>query len=250
MTRQKVAFASDYDGTLVHPGNVLFPSDVAAVRQFRAQGGMFGACSGRALNAVIGPADKAGIKLDFVVASSGALVLGGGQVLESHPVDQTVVSRLVSHYQGVWIAVHTASHLLVETDPTTPYQTRVESLEASLDEPVYSLSINFGDGAKAAEAVELIGRRFGDLVQPFQNVGSVDVVARGCSKGQGIEAVRHALGVDLMGGMGDSYNDVPLLDAVDVPFTFRSSPREVRAHAMYLAGSVAEALEVFQAKEV
>lgn len=250
MTRRELAFASDYDGTLVHPGNVLYPSDVLAVRKFQAQGGMFGACSGRALNAVVGPADKAGIKLDFVVASSGALVLGADQVLESHPVDQIVIGWLVSHYRGVWMAVHTTSRLLVETDPTTPYQTKVESLGTSLDEPVYSVSINFDDEAKAAEAVELIGRRFGDLVQPFQNVGSVDVVARGCSKGQGIETVRRSLSMDVIGGIGDSYNDVSLLDEVDVPFTFHSSPHEVQAHARYLVGSVAEALEVFQGNEL
>lgn len=244
----RVAFASDYDGTLVHPGNVIRPSDVGAIHAFQAAGGLFGACSGRAANAVMGPAEKAGLALDFAVVSSGAFVVARGEVVEGHPVDREVVRRLASEFQGVWMALHTGIRLLIEVDPTTPYQTKVESLEAPIEEPIYSISINFDDEDRAADAVRDIKGRYGRLVEPFQNVGSVDVVARGCSKGRGVEAVRRALGVDVMGGIGDSYNDVPLLKAVDVPYTFFASPEEVRMHATVLVDSVGEAIGDYRAR--
>lgn len=246
MADSRVAFASDYDGTLVHPGNVIRSGDVEAVRGFQAAGGLFGACSGRAINAVLGPAERAGIKLDFAVASSGALVIARGQVMEDHPVDEEVARNIASEFQGVWMALHTRTRLLVETDPTTPYQTRVDSLSLPIDEPIYSISINFGDEPRAAKAVRAIKTRYGRLVEPFQNVGSVDVVTCGCSKGHGIDVVRHALTVDVMGGIGDSYNDVPLLEAVDVSYTFTQAPAAVRAYADGLVGSVAEALADYE----
>lgn len=246
MAITSVAFASDYDGTLVHPGNVIHSRDVDAIRAFRASGGLFGACSGRAANAVMGPAKKVGLALDFAVVSSGAFVLANGRVVENHPVNREVVRKLVSEFRGVWRALHTRTCLLVETDPTTPYQTKVDSFEAPVDEPIYSVSINFGDQERAAEAVRAIKQQYGQFVQPFQNVGSVDVVARGCSKGHGMEIVKRALGVDVMGGIGDSYNDVPLLEAVDVPYTFTDSPAAVQEHADGLVGSVAEAISDFE----
>lgn len=245
MPTSRIAFASDYDGTLVHPGNVIHSRDVEAIQGFRALGGVFGACSGRAVNAVMGPAEKAGVALDFAVVSSGALVIANGRVVEEHPVDREVVTKLVSEFRGTWRALHTRNRLLVETDPTTPYQIKVDSFEAPIDEPIYSVSINFGDQEHAAEAVQTIKGRYGQFVQPFQNVGSVDVVARGCSKGHGIEIVRRALAIDVMGGIGDSYNDLPLLEAVDVPYTFAESPIAVKRHARVLVGSVAEAIADF-----
>lgn len=242
----RVAFASDYDGTLVHPGNVILPGDVDAIHGFQALGGIFGACSGRAANAVMGPAEKAGFDLDFAVVSSGALVMVRGQVVEDHPVDEGVVRELVSEFHGVWMALHTRTRLLVETDPTTPYQTKVDSLGLPVGEPIYSMSVNFDDERRTAEAVQAVKARYGKLVTPFQNVGSVDVVARGCSKGRGIDVARRALGVDAIGGIGDSYNDMPLLEAVDVSYTFLRSPSAVREHADGLVGSVAEALADFE----
>lgn len=242
MTVSRVAFASDYDGTLVHPGNMMQPSDVDSIHAFQAMGGLFGACSGRALNAVLGPAEKAGLSLDFAVASSGALIVLNGHVVEEHPVGREVVRKLVSEFHGAWMALHTGARLLVETDPTTPYQTKVPSLNLPTDEAIYSVSINFGDPALAAQAVRSIERRLGDLVKPFQNVGSVDVVACGCSKGRGIEVVREALDTRVTAGIGDSYNDVPLLDAVDLPYTFHASPKDVQSHAKVLVDTVGEAV--------
>ena len=48
--------------------------------------------------------------------------------------------------------------------------------------------------------------------------------------------------VDYVSGIGDSYNDLPMLDVVNNALTFHSSPDEVKAHADMLVDSISEAI--------
>jgi hypothetical protein len=54
-----------------------------------------------------------------------------------------------------------------------------------------------------------------------------------------------ALGVNVVAGAGDSYNDLPLLTAADVSYTFHTSPAQVRAAATNTVADLAEALGHF-----
>lgn len=238
-----VAFASDYDGTLVRGVDIMHADDVAAIKRFQESGGLFGACSGRALNCILEPADKNDLTLDFIVASSGAFVLCKNQVVESHPMGTREFMRLLGAFPQVATGLQTPTRMVVNFGPTSPNQTKVDSFDAPLGEVVYAVSLNFGDEVAAAAGARFIREEFGGELQAFQNVGSVDVVTRGCSKGQGLATVRKALAPDILAGIGDSYNDIPLLDASDMSYTFESSPEEVRRRAKRLVGSVAEALE-------
>lgn len=186
---------------------------------------------------------KNGLSLDFIVASSGALVLSRGRVLESHPLGNQVLRRLLEGFPEVATGIQTSTRFAVNFGPTSPNQTRVESFDIPLGEVAYAMSLNFGGEEAAAAGVGTIRKEFGGDLQAFQNVGSVDVVARGCSKGHGLEVVRENLGPDVLAGIGDSCNDVSLLDAADIAYTFEASPEEVCKHADRLVGSVAEALE-------
>lgn len=248
-TKQRVAFASDYDGTLVEGVDRMRPEDVAAIRRFQQAGGLFGACSGRALNCVLEPAEKNAFDLDFIVASTGSVIVIGGKVVESHPLADDVARGLVSEFRGERMGLHALSRFVVNFGPTSPNQTKVDSLEDFLDgrrnEQVYAMSVNFGDEGKAQEAVRRVSGRFGASVMAFQNVGSIDIVPLGCSKGRGLRTARDLLGADLMGGIGDSYNDIPLLLAADVAYTFHTSPLEVRRQADVLVDSVADAVGDF-----
>jgi hydroxymethylpyrimidine pyrophosphatase-like HAD family hydrolase len=70
----------------------------------------------------------------------------------------------------------------------------------------------------------------------------VDIVAAGCSKGTGVDKVRELFGIDRFGGIGDSYNDLPLLQASDISFTFPDAPDELREAADEIVRSVSEAI--------
>ena len=68
-------------------------------------------------------------------------------------------------------------------------------------------------------------------------------MAAGCSKGTGAARVRELFGIERLGGIGDSYNDLPLIENADIGFTFSGSPQELRDAADEIVLSVSQAIE-------
>ena len=57
------------------------------------------------------------------------------------------------------------------------------------------------------------------------------------------EVVRKAFGVKEMYGIGDSYNDLPLLESVDHPYTLKHAPQQIKDAAEGVVRSVSELLD-------
>jgi hydroxymethylpyrimidine pyrophosphatase-like HAD family hydrolase len=47
---------------------------------------------------------------------------------------------------------------------------------------------------------------------------------------------------EVIAGIGDSFNDIPMLDACDISFTFDFSDPQVQEHADYIVHSIEEAI--------
>ena len=88
-----------------------------------------------------------------------------------------------------------------------------------------------------------INDRFGDRVNAFQNVIEVDLAPKGCSKGLAISEIRKYYGDCRIYGIGDSINDLPLIEAADVSYTFPYAPPEVQEKATKIVDTIVEALE-------
>lgn len=50
----------------------------------------------------------------------------------------------------------------------------------------------------------------------------------------------------MIAGIGDSFNDIPSLDAADVAFTFHRCDERVKQHADYIVDSVEQAIAIFE----
>ena len=248
------AFASDFDGTLCESdwnlGIEHFdPADLEAVRHYQAAGGLFGVCTGRPLSSVC-RALEGKLCLDFYIVTTGAQVLDGDlRPIRVRTIDRTVVEQLHARYAREhmgFIVVTDTQFASVGVAPG-PGIEELGSL-AEVEGSIYDVSLEFlGDRDAARAACADVNARFGDAVSAFQNLGSVDIVPAGCSKGSGVHAVREALGVSRIAGIGDSYNDVPLLEAADVAYTFHKAPAEVQDCATHVVDSVAEAIAHFMA---
>ena len=88
--------------------------------------------------------------------------------------------------------------------------------------------------------------RYGDTMIGYQNSTNVDIVFKGISKGTGIQFIKRYFNTDKIYGIGDSYNDLPMLETVDIPFTFHSSPKPVKEQAAYLVDDIAEAINIIE----
>ena len=96
---------------------------------------------------------------------------------------------------------------------------------------------------EAAAMTAELNEKFGEYLNAFQNVIEVDLAPKGCSKGAGVEAIRRYFGDCKVYGIGDSLNDLPLLLASDVSYTFPYAPEEVQRQVTKVVPTIVEALE-------
>ncbi len=243
------AFASDFDGTLCasdwETGEESYrDEDLEAIQKYREAGGLFGICTGRPLMAVIESLEGL-LELDFYIVSTGAQVLDHDRnLLWERTISRDVAQAIFDRHASP------NSVLLADTEQdfasVRDEMGRGLRVAPSLDEvrgKLLGVSVECRGDEDAARAVCAdINERFAGEVAAFQNLGSVDIVPAGCSKGEGMRIVRRALGIEAMAGAGDSYNDLPLLSAADVAYTFVSSPAVVRNAADVVVNTLEEAV--------
>ena len=245
--------ASDFDGTLFFKGKFK-EEDLKQIRAFQAQGHQFGLCTGRPLAGVTG-AIRESVRCDFMILSSGAQILDGeGRTLYKACIDLETAAQvgrrfsreLDFYYQteeGTYCQRRPegkipASASILTAIPYRPF-TRLDELPAD----IYGLTLYAETDAHAQEIAAQINAQFPTL-EAFQNEEWIDVARRGCSKGKGIELLKQQLSFKTIAGIGDSYNDIPLLRTTSPSFTFHSSPDAVKQEAQFLVDSLAEAIAV------
>lgn len=239
------AVACDFDNTLYFTGaeEPMRASDIFSILYFQQRGGLFGICTGRSLvgvRDVIGPY----IRPDFYILASGALVIGGeSEVLCKKCMPLETVEKIYRRFEGRLRMVIQADDTVYTFGEETYLQTRIDSFSALDGADIYGVSCAAGDEKTAAEAAEEINRLYGDEVTAFQNTTHVDVISRGTSKGEGARVVKEALGVRELYGIGDSYNDLPLLESADHACAMEHAPIEIREKAEYVVRSVSELLD-------
>lgn len=225
-----IALASDFDGTLFF-GNAggFRKADLSAIKSFRDSGGLFGICTGRSLEGVLRESEGI-LDFDFYILTSGAEVLDSRRnvIAESFVPTELVLALFEGYkssaklnYQQKWLA----------------------SPEDIRGRIFHGVSLAVGDEALAESIAGDIGGKYGDKLTAFVNVTNIDVVAKGCSKGEGLKLVKSRLGVDLMGGIGDSFNDMTLIESADRSFSFPYAPEKLREKADEIVENVASALK-------
>lgn len=241
-----IALASDFDGTLsFSDGEDRFlPGDLEGIRHFQEKGNLFGICTGRSLHGVSVPVGDS-IRLDFYILLSGAIVMDREKNILykkclSRPVVQAIYDRFSSQ---VKVRVQSNDCIYALQDPE-PEHVKIDSLDEIRDDDLYALAGVAKTPEEAGIVSREINRLFGDQVTAFQNVEYIDVVAKGCSKGNGLKMVKEKLQPELVAAIGDSFNDIPMLESADRPFTFRRSPKPVREQAGCLVDTVEEAIHI------
>lgn len=242
----KTALASDFDNTLyfMDTEERFRAQDVFEILFFQKRGGLFGICTGRSPDSIL---DIVGSFMhpDFIISVSGALIVDGkGEVLDSHCLSPELTKAILQEYdEEAAMVVHAAGHVYSLGEAEYPLQIRVSDFSQIPQDLIYGVSMRFADEEAAARAVLAITEKYGAEVAPYQNIRHVDLVAAGCSKGTGAAKVKELFAIDKLGGIGDSYNDLPLIAASDVGFTFPRSPRALQEAADEIVLSVSQAIE-------
>lgn len=244
-----IALASDFDGTLyfVREQVQMKEGDIRSIQEFQSRGNLFGICTGRSLLGITQVVNDR-VAFDFYILVSGALILDKNlQVLSRKCISGMLLKEVYEKYYGQVKIIIMANDTVYTLDKPHPLETYIRSLDDLEGGYIYGMSFGAENVGKAREISEEINRDYGDRLHAFANVSNVDIVSKECSKGNAVKFIKERMEIACLGGIGDSYNDIPLLDSSDHPFTFPYAPDGVKAHARDIVGSVEEAIHLLEA---
>lgn len=237
------ALASDFDGTIYFEDG-FHQEDIDKIKEFQKAGHLFGICTGRPLKGVT-YFSKGFVEYDFYIVCSGALIVDKqGKILYEQCIDYSVMKDIYERYSHDYLVCIQADGVIYKKEVSgdlSEVQVVMNSIEDLKDSHIYGLSLNAHTQDQAKAVCQKINQDYHQVVA-FQNKEFVDIVKKGCSKGEGIIQFIQLFDVDYVIGIGDSYNDLPMLDAVNKALTFHSSPDEVKAHADMLVDSISEGI--------
>lgn len=236
--------ASDFDGTLYFD-EAFRDEDLKTIKEFQKQGNLFGLCSGRPYQGAK-KVSQGYIDFDFYIMSSGALIVDNeDHILYEECIDFDTMNDIYKKYEkdcGVCVQGDGTIYRVRDKIELPELQIIVDSIDNLKDVHIYGLSMNAHTEKNAKETCQEINDLF-EGVSAYQNKEYIDIVKKGCSKGHAVDKLKELLNIKEIAGIGDSYNDLPLLEHADYSFTFHSSPKVVQDKANDLVDSVSEAIQ-------
>ena len=250
----KKVFASDFDGTMYFykaPDPDKLPAaNVEWIRRYQQAGHLFGLCTGRQVGGLT-PFITGLVEPDFYITSTGANIIGGDHTpIYRRGVDRAVADAIVKEMnpRGYRLTLDIEGDICVFAKMDYPgFYYVISGVEDAPKGLIHQVSIHTESPEEAARVSAWVNQRFGDHVNAFQNVQEVDIAPLGCTKGKGVlllkEYMQKKYGDVILYGIGDSINDLPLLEAADVSYTFPYAPQCVQDKATLVVPTIVEALQ-------
>lgn len=250
----KKVFASDFDGTLyfykAKEDRKLPIESVEMIKEYQAKGHLFGLCTGRQVGGLT-PFITGLVKPDFYITSSGANIVDQDlKEIKKQGVSREIADILVKELnpRGYRLTLDIEGDICVFSEMDYPgFYYVISSVADAPEGLIHQVSVHTESLEDAARIAATVNERFGDQVEAFQNVIEVDIAPKGCSKGIGVNLLKEYLkeqyGEVKLYGIGDSINDLPLIEAADVSYTFPYAPEIVQQKADKVVETIIDALK-------
>lgn len=264
MTSPRIAFL-DIDGTLIDHSQRLAPSATEAVRGARANGHLVYLCSGRARVEI--PDHVAAIGFDGVISAGGGFTDRGDEHVAQRLMPPQLLAELVAFFDA-----NDVEYILQAYDEIYPSRgilDRVRPIffsdEARAGDPAASAALarveqrmaykgeaprdaiakaTFAgaDHEAFARVRDGLGERFHVITGtiPYLGESGGEVSMHGVTKGAAIEELVGMLGLDIADaiGIGDSYNDLEMLQVCGVGIAMGNADDTVKSYADEVTTSV------------
>jgi Cof subfamily protein (haloacid dehalogenase superfamily) len=270
MTSPRIAFL-DVDGTIIDSGEVIAPSTIEAVRMARANGHLVYLSTGRA-SVEIFPKIR-DIGFDGAVSAGGGFAEIGDDLVISRTMPEDAVARMVGFYEesgydfylqsfdelfpSPGVRRRFATYLQDDQERRGETRTDLESVTDDDEHPalrafsdVRPLSYSgiaksvflAGDLTAFDRVSQALGGEFHVITGtiPHMGRGSGEVTLDGVNKGTTILMLLELLGLDAASaiGIGDSTNDIEMLQLCGVGIAMGNATDAVKAHADEVTTSV------------
>lgn len=248
-------FATDFDGTLYfHDAEEqIRTADLEAIRAFQEQGGLFGACTGRPVRALTTQTEGL-VPFDFYIALTGGTIFDRDlNPIYTRDLPRDLVRELYEHYSplardGIALACAADNYWVLGDFDELEWPVRVARTFDDLPGPYLGMGMETKTVEEAEALAAEVNEEYAGIACAYVNLASIDILPAGCSKGTGLRRAAEYYGATLTGGIGDSFNDLPLIEAADVGYTFHRCDEGMRSVANVLVDSVDEALLDFMAR--
>lgn len=243
--------ATDLDGTLLEE-NSMTKRNKDAVNKLQNLGRLLVIATGRPYNGVKIIKDEYNIRANYFILLNGALIVDSlGSKIMQKIIKKGIIKEILSKINSDDIAISVESgfntYLLNDGDNLPyPRKIRVNSID-EIDEDLSLISIYSPN--KNIDKIEKlkneINEEFKDEIIAYRNDVYIDIVPKGCSKGEGVKFIAAQEDVNMKNiyTIGDSWNDVSMFDVTENSFTFDYVEKELKNHANYIVTSVAHCIE-------
>ena len=269
--KTKKLFISDLDGTLLKIGNEfsagISEENRKAILSFVEQGNIFAIASARDLNYLDEVEMILGFRPDFIGQNGTAMYYGGHTSMKT--IDTALFEELCNYCKEHDMRVTIAFHMK-EGNPYVvdriyyPYNVEtalhdaafMDSFHKRMPKDLTVADINgitvFVEPQRLNEVRACLKEHFqGRLEVVSSDIDLINVSPYGCTKGNGVKELMqyYGLGPDDVATIGDSDNDISMLQAVSFSYCMDHSEPEVKEAASMCVESVAQAMEHFTKRQ-
>lgn len=243
--------SSDFDGTLYfhNKEEKMRESDLEAIRKFQQEGNLFGICTGRHLKGILEPT-KEKVDFDFYIVNSGAVILDKNrEIIQEYKIKRQVakeVTKYIDKSVEVTFIIDDEFYAINRKNDWPIKITEVSYINEVDVEHLDALSFHFQDLEQATEIYNDVINKYSDIIDVYQNITNLDFAPKGCSKGNALKKVmeHYKVNYNNMNCVGDSWNDLPMFEAVDNSFTFTYSPKDIQESTKHVIDSLEECISI------
>ncbi len=244
--------ASDLDGTLLYELEAASPENYAAIADYAAMGGTVVPTTGRCLYEIPEELRKCP-DIRYIISSGGAAITdlktGENDSLSISPACFAEVVKILGNY-ACFLSFHHAGYgyMNIEQDDESviedfcvhpyyfmhyhatcqkvDYKTFLQGLSPDM------FSVFFRHDSELAECKKCL-ETLGGLTITSSAPHNIEVVAEGVSKGATIRRLAKKLNIDISHviGIGDSENDLSMLEAVGLPLAVSNACKPLKEKA-------------------
>ncbi len=233
-----IVLGCDCDDTLFfHDERGFREKDAKAIQAFQASGGKFGVVTGRSRKRGVTEITDGDypIEPDFFVFSNGACLMEkDGTILEETFVPEAAVRAIYDRWSHRQIGFQTTEGNCT-TQPLHTAKMRVINSADDFDlSRVYNVFFWMEDPEESDEIQAFASGLEG--VANARNSETIDIYSSQNSKGKGLRTFAKRFEQEqgkpvVLAALGDSGNDLPMIEEADVSATFEGSPEYVKEKA-------------------
>ena len=242
---------SDVDGTFYfgsNPKEKISFKDIKAIKKFQEEGNLFGVCTGRSYAGLISALQNYPIKLDFMILSSGAVILIGDKKIKEELLTKGTLKIIYDSIDlkacGLTATSENAFYFTDYLHYTFSTAHKIFTLDDVFDQTFTNITIESNNIENLEKTKILLFEKVGDIIEINRNENSLDISPKNCDKGSAINCLinYYSCNIDSLYAIGDSFNDIPMFQRVKTSYTFNKSADRVKEKADYLVDSLEECI--------